>query len=79
MFLLWNIASIQTLTLTIRQHYTCNVRSHCLKDIQCDLEEVYMYVGTEKEHVNVVDPLLVITEVVPLFRQIRQVCNWTSY
>ena len=34
-------------------------------DIQCDLEEVY--VGTEKEGVNVVDPSLVIAEMVPLF------------
>ena len=67
-FLPWNIASVRTPTLTFRQHYTCDVQPHCLQlfpDIQCDLEEVY--VGTEKERVDVVDPSLVIAEVVPLF------------
>ena len=55
----WNIDSVQTPTLTFRQHYMCDVRPHCLQlfpDIQCDLEEVY--VGTEKERVDVVDPRL---------------------
>ena len=83
-FLPWNIASVRTPTLTFgsltfRQHYTCDVQPHCLQlfpDIQCDLEEVY--VGTEKERVDVVDPSCDRGSGTP-FRQIRQVCSWASY